>query len=260
MCVKSGKGTRVHKAIVWRFKELRRTSSTQDRVRELAHRGEPEGMVLSAREQSSGRGRYGRTWLSPVGGLYMSVLLRPARSDGLQLIPLIGALAVMEGIRVCTGADSRLRWPNDVVIGGKKLAGVIAEAEHVGGRVRSVILGIGVNCNLAPTRLGEYSQHSTTLMAVLGRRIRIGALKREIARSLQPVYSEWNKGADEAIIGRIELALDTLGRRVTFETNEGRRGTARAERLLSDGALLVRRRGGTHTVLRAEQIGWLRDV
>ena len=123
-------------------------SSTSDVASALAEGGAPEGVVVVANAQSAGRGRHGRVWASPPGaGLYVSVVLRP----GERIIPMVtiaAGVAVVEGIRAATGLRSQLKWPNDVYLGPRKVAGVFAEAGATAGgglTIGHVVLGLGIN-------------------------------------------------------------------------------------------------------------------
>jgi BirA family biotin operon repressor/biotin-[acetyl-CoA-carboxylase] ligase len=120
--------------------------STSDRLKELARAGAPEWTVVLADEQSGGRGREGRTWHSPAGGLYLSVLLRP-RFEWAGLVPLAAGVAVAEAVAE-QGVGVELKWPNDVLVAGRKVAGILAEAVSGAGGVVWVALGIGLNVSL----------------------------------------------------------------------------------------------------------------
>jgi len=120
-----------------------RLVSTNDRVKELARGGAAEGAVVLADEQTGGRGREGRSWSSPPGGLYLSVLLRPGEGAP-GLLPLAAGLAVADAVAE-SGVSTLLKWPNDVVAGGRKLAGILSEASTGGGGLEWVVVGIGVN-------------------------------------------------------------------------------------------------------------------
>jgi BirA family biotin operon repressor/biotin-[acetyl-CoA-carboxylase] ligase len=126
--------------------------STNDRLKEEARAGAPEWTLVLADEQTAGRGRQGREWTSPRGNLYLSVLLRPAFGRP-GLIPLMAAVAVAEALAE-EGIEARVKWPNDVQAGGRKLAGILSESTSVSSApLEWVVVGIGVNLVSAPAEL-----------------------------------------------------------------------------------------------------------
>ena len=128
--------------------------STNDVVRERALAGAPEGLVIRAEEQLAGRGRHGRGWASPPGNLYASLLLRPARplADAASLSLVVG-LSLAEAIASAGNLDPRLKWPNDVLLGGAKLAGILLENVGDQPAAPALIAGLGVNIRSAPAGL-----------------------------------------------------------------------------------------------------------
>ena len=130
--------------------DLESCASTNDEAARLARAGAGHGTIVIAHRQDAGRGREGRTWASPPGGLYLSAVLRP--SLPLALVPpmtLAIGIGLCDAVRSC-GAPATLKWPNDVLVGGKKLAGVLVEAQSRGGKLESVVVGIGVNLQATP--------------------------------------------------------------------------------------------------------------
>lgn len=133
-------------------------ASTMDVAHALAAEGAVEGTLVWARRQTGGRGRLGRTWESPEGGAYFSIILRPERpATEIPQLSLIAGLATTEAIRECANVSARVRWPNDVLLGGKKVAGILTEAKN-----GSVVLGIGVN---VATSLSDLPETATSLTA-----------------------------------------------------------------------------------------------
>ena len=132
-----------------------RLGSTNEAAARLAHADSPEGTLVMAEEQVSGRGRQGRSWHSPPGvGIWMSLILRPhIDPEKCTAIPLLGALAIASGIEQVTGARPHLKWPNDVYMEGRKVAGVLGESVVEGTRVRFAVLGMGINVNLPASAL-----------------------------------------------------------------------------------------------------------
>lgn len=145
---------------------LASTLSTQGDVLKLAEQGQAEGAVVIAEEQTGGRGRFGRQWFSPPGkGIWMSVLLRPDLP--LQHTPqltLLTGVAVCRAVRACSGADAGIKWPNDVLIDGRKVCGILLESTVEDHEVRYCIAGIGVDVNFDPE---DYPEDLTTIATSL---------------------------------------------------------------------------------------------
>lgn len=177
------------------LRALGSVSSTNDVAWAWAEAGCPEGTAVFAEEQVQGRGRHGRSWFSPRGrGLLMSVVLRPSGSGvGPAHITALAALAVAEAIEAEAGLDARIRWPNDVVLRDRKVAGVLAEFR--GCRVSPCVVGIGVNVNTKPEEFPEELRACATSLAMeAGRPFSREALAVAVLRSLERRYREAVKG------------------------------------------------------------------
>lgn len=139
--------------IDWKIHTYAQLPSTQDYVKELGDEGLPEGTVIQCLTQTKGRGRHGNTWTSPMGGLYMSVLLRPECGAGiagqLSFVVAVALSAAMDEV-LATGRKKTLKWPNDILIDGKKCAGILLESGMSGAMVNWLAVGIGVNILSAP--------------------------------------------------------------------------------------------------------------
>lgn len=225
-------------------------ASTQERARELARAGTPHGTLVVAGEQKGGRGRLGRHWGSPQGGLWMSLVLRPGLVAGLAARITQTAAVGVAGALLEIGVEARIKWPNDLLVGGKKICGILAESGvGIGGRLDYVILGIGMNANLDPSDLGVIDREVTTIRHELGWDV-------DLLLLLSVVFSNL-----DATFGRIEdfeTVLDgwrnlncTLGEKVRVrrfgETVEGR-----AVDLTKEGALLLATPGGTVEMFEGE--------
>jgi BirA family biotin operon repressor/biotin-[acetyl-CoA-carboxylase] ligase len=137
----------------WRVQVLGTTPSTQDLVKNLADTGEPEGLAIQSLQQTGGRGRHGNTWTSPMGNLYMSVLLRP-KASAMQAgqMAFVVALALSEAIDeiIKQGPVKTLKWPNDILIDGRKVSGILLESKLKGAQLDYLVVGTGVNIFTAP--------------------------------------------------------------------------------------------------------------
>lgn len=241
--------------IKWSFERVGRTDSTQEVARKLAGSGAEEGTVVVALTQTSGRGRKGRAWLSPAGGLYMSLILRPKRSGGVQLLPLVGSFAVADGIKKDTGIVPFVRWPNDVLVGGKKVAGVIAECAYRGKNLTYAIVGVGINCNAATESLGEYAPFSTSIAEELGVEVDLTILRDKVLECFARIYAEWERSGK--VVERRKEWISTIGRKVEI-TRGHQTKVYLAEDVKGDGSLIVRS-GKDRTVLRVEEVERLRE-
>jgi BirA family biotin operon repressor/biotin-[acetyl-CoA-carboxylase] ligase len=233
-------------------------SSTSDVAAALAERGAAEGLVVAANMQSAGRGRLGRTWASPPGaGLYVSVLLRPSRLV-LPLVTIAAGVAVAQGIEASTGLHAQLKWPNDVCVGPRKLAGVLAEAHanaSDGASVPYVVLGFGINV-LPAAYPPDVALRATSLEGELGRHVDRGLVFVECLSALAQRYADLIHGHTAAVIAAWrERAATTLRRRVRFET-AGAQLEGVAEDVDETGALLVRTTSATIRVTSGE-VNWL---
>ncbi|MEZ0394776.1 MAG: biotin--[acetyl-CoA-carboxylase] ligase [Desulfurococcaceae archaeon] len=209
--------------------------STQDLARELAEAGAREGTVVIAGVQARGRGRLGRHWHSGEGGLWMTLVLRPELGAP-QLLTLGAGLALARSIRRALGIEAELKWPNDVLYGGKKLAGILAEASAESGRVRYVLLGVGVNVNNEVP--SELKGLATSLREAIGVPVPRTLVLKGFLEEFDEVYGLLAEGRGREVLEGWAALSSTIGRRVKVILREGElEGIARG--LGDDGSLLV---------------------
>lgn len=208
---------------------LQQVSSTQDEARRLVESGEGKaGHVIVADEQREGRGRFGRAWLSAVGGLYATFIV--ARHE---LIPLLSGIAVLRAL-ARFGVDVRLKWPNDVVVDGLKLAGILIETAG-----DAALVGIGIN-------LAEAPLETVTSLRAVGGTARRGEL-------IVAIWEEMSEAeASEDVLRSYREHLTTLGRpvRMTLEGGETIEGTA--VNVDAEGRLLVETASGVRAISSGE--------
>jgi BirA family biotin operon repressor/biotin-[acetyl-CoA-carboxylase] ligase len=232
------RGTRVIGRDVHVFQE---TSSTNDVVDRLARDGVAQGAVVFAESQTKGRGRLGRKWVSPSGkGLWFSVLLRPElRPQDATRLTIIAATALARALRNYELAPS-IKWPNDILIGDRKLAGVLTELAAEIDRIRYVILGIGINVNAAVSDFPpDLRSVATSLRIETGAAVRRAELAANIIRELDFDYDRLCRGEFPSIADEWAEQCATLGRRVAIRIGE-RTVYGQAEALDDSGALLLR--------------------
>lgn len=222
------------------------TTSTNDVVEKLARDGVKEGVVVFAESQTKGRGRLGRVWQSPTRkGLWFSVLLRPKlRPQEATQLTVISSTALRRAIKTVTGLTADIKWPNDLLIGGKKVVGILTEMSAEVDRVRHIIIGIGVDVNQDANEFpAELRKIATSLKLEAGEEICRAELATEILRELDVDYARIGAGKFSEVADEWEAACVTIGKNVTVHTGVLKfRG--RAEALDDDGALLVRTEHG----------------
>lgn len=225
---------------------FQQTTSTNDLVEMLARGGVKEGAVVFAESQTRGRGRLGRSWVSPAGkGLWFSVLLRPKlRLECVTQLTIAAATALSRAIRSQTDLRPEIKWPNDLLLAGRKVAGVLTELTAEPGAIKHVILGVGVNVNLAPDDFPrELGKLATSLRIECGHSLDRGALAAAILQELDTDYARLTSGGFESLADEWESQCTTLGREITIAMGE-RCFRGRAESLDPGGALLLRTHHG----------------
>jgi BirA family biotin operon repressor/biotin-[acetyl-CoA-carboxylase] ligase len=222
------------------------TTSTNDLVERMAQDGVTEGMVVFAESQTRGRGRLGRRWSSPSRkGLWFSVLLRPAiRPQRTTQLTVGTAVALVSAILNVTGIQSEIKWPNDILIRGKKVAGILTELSAELDSVKHVILGIGVDVNVKASEFpAELRTIATSLSIELGKMVNRAELAADILHELDGVYRTICAGDFEKVADQWEQSCSTVGHNVAIRVGD-RVIRGRAESLDNEGALCVRTEHG----------------
>ncbi len=187
-----------------------RLTSTMDAARQAARQGAPEGTIVIANEQTNGRGRLKRVWLSSNGCIAMSLILRPQLAQVPSLI-MAASLAVMHTIESVTGLKSEIKWPNDIMIRGRKVCGILIENDLQGKRVNHSIIGIGINVNLRLADFLEIQSIATSLSDELGKDVSRLSIVRALLFELERLYLE---STAESVYEEWRDNLITLGKRV----------------------------------------------
>jgi BirA family transcriptional regulator, biotin operon repressor / biotin---[acetyl-CoA-carboxylase] ligase len=225
------------------FKE---TASTNDVVERLARDGAKEGVVVFAESQTKGRGRLGRKWHSPAGqGLYFSVLLRPKlRPVEATQLTVVAATALVRAIEAATPVRPVIKWPNDLLVGGRKIAGVLTELSAELDTIKHLILGIGLDVNqTAKDFAPEIREVATSLRIAGGESVSRPELATRILREFDRDYARICGGGFEGLADEWETRCTTIGQNVAIRIGE-RILKGRAESLDADGALLIRTQHG----------------
>jgi BirA family biotin operon repressor/biotin-[acetyl-CoA-carboxylase] ligase len=222
------------------------TTSTNDVAEKLARDGVKEGIAVFAESQTRGRGRLGRKWISPARrGLWFSVLLRPdLRPQETTQLTVASANALARAVQSETGLKPEIKWPNDLLIRGRKVAGILTELSAELDHVKYVILGIGVDVNLNASEFpADLRKTATSLKIEVGRAVSRPELAVGILRELDRDYALVTTGAFGTVADEWEERCSTLGHNVAIRIGD-RQLRGRAESLGEDGALLLRTEHG----------------
>jgi BirA family biotin operon repressor/biotin-[acetyl-CoA-carboxylase] ligase len=228
-------------------------SSTMDLASTLAHDGAQHGAVVVADEQTAGRGRRGAVWASPPGaGLYLSFVARPGAGSlsTLSLLTLAAGVAVRDGVTAVTGLMADLKWPNDLIVGKRKLAGILAEGIAIGTPGQAVVIGVGVN--LQPAAYPpDVSARATSIEGELGRSVDRGEVFAAVLISLWDRLALLPQSPGDILQAWRRASPSAIGTRVEWD---GRHGvTAGVD---ESGALLVTSAGRTERII-AGDLRWM---
>ena len=214
----------------------RRLPSTMKVATERARQGVAEGTTIIAGEQTGGRGRLGRLWLSPPGNIALSVILYPDL-DYLPSLVMLASLAVVRAIKAVTGLKANISWPNDVLINGRKVCGILVESDVWGGEVAYAVVGMGMNVNLDAVDFPDISSTATSLRAETGGELSLVDIIRQLLLDMEGLYITLQVGG--SVYEEWRDSLVTLGRQVTVTSvKTSQQGIA--ESVDRDGALRLR--------------------
>jgi BirA family biotin operon repressor/biotin-[acetyl-CoA-carboxylase] ligase len=232
--------------------------STNNYAKTLAMEGAVSGTVIVADEQTGGRGRLGRSFQSPKGkGIYVTELFRPQLSPA-QAVNLTAyvAVALCDGIQEATGVRPAIKWTNDIVLGGKKLCGILTEmaVEGESGTLQYIITGIGINANHTPEDFSpDVRPMATSLMQQLGHPVNRGKLCACFLNALETMYAHWEKGEDGGYWQRYRSDCLTLGKPVRLIRGD-KTEEAFAEDIDRDFGLIVRHPDGRRETVTTGEV------
>jgi len=226
-----------------------------DDARREAEAGAAEGTVVLAEEQTKGRGRFDRAWVSPAGkNLYLTIIMRPPM-ERLRSLSVVTPLAVTRAVEETTSLAPRIKWPNDVLVDGRKLSGILIESEIAGESVKYALVGPGINVNFDVEQSPEIAKIATSIKGELGREASREQLLAAFLNRFEVLYEEAAKG--DRVLEQWRSRLDTLGREVKVRFGEQiYEGTA--EGVDRDGNLIVVKSDGGRVVVEAGEVT-LRD-
>lgn len=239
-----------------RMEHAMSVGSTNEMVRQLAEAGWPHGGMFVAEQQETGKGRLGRQWVSPKGGIWFSVILRPDLPPSeAPVLTLAGGVAVAEALAV-HGFDARLKWPNDILIGEKKVCGILTEMSGEMERIGYIVMGVGLNANFKVDELPkDVRGKATSLLDEKGSPVDRKVLITDILKLLEGLV---NKGPKE-ILTRWKARSATIGKRVRIQTQKGAI-EGMAKDLDKSGALVLKLDSGEEQTIYSGDCEHLRDA
>lgn len=243
-----------------RVEFLETVDSTNTRAKQLAELGEPEGTLVVAEEQTAGKGRRGRGWASEPGiGIWMSLILRPQlKPQQAASVTLVAAMAVAKGIRECCGLETGIKWPNDVVINGKKVCGILTETSSEPDYIHYAVPGIGINAN-TPEFPEELRDRATSIYLETGKKTDRNALIAAVMNAFSDYYRRYLETADLSLLkDEYDAMLVNMNREVLIlygmvedaDPEKSEKGVAKG--IAPSGALLVETEAGLKEVLSGE--------
>ncbi|MBA3061458.1 biotin--[acetyl-CoA-carboxylase] ligase [bacterium] len=227
---------------IFYFPELK---STNIMAKEKAlHRagGIDEGTLIIAERQSAGKGRLGREWFSPVGGIWLSIILYPKLSPSyISRITLMTAVAVVKAIKICTQIESQIKWPNDILINEKKVCGILTEMSAELDIINWVVVGIGINVNIDHRDFPEDIQENTiSLKEILGKEVLRVKLVQVFLQEFEKYYEILKRREFSSILKEWKLCSHTLGKKIKVDMGE-RIITGKAMDINESGALILKK-------------------
>lgn len=230
---------------IYYFPELK---STNIRAKEKALHGAEEiseGTLIVAERQSAGKGRLGREWFSPVGGIWFSVILYPQLSPSyISRITLMTAVAVVKSIKICTQIKSQIKWPNDILINEKKVCGILTEMSAELDIINWVVVGIGINVNIEHREFPEDIQENTiSLKETSGKEISRVKLAQTFLQEFEKYYEILKRREFSSILKEWKLYSHTLGKKIRVDIGE-RIITGEAVDINEEGSLILKKEDG----------------
>ena len=229
-----------------KFHYFSEIASTNSHARELAEAGAGEGEIVIAEAQSAGRGRLGRRWASPpYANLYFSVILKPQLAPAhVPQVTLMAAVALADTVAAFVPDEPAIKWPNDILVGGKKLAGILTELSCDAERVHYVVLGVGVNLNYPVQMMPEEIRaRATSVFELTQKTVSRESFLKRLIQALDRCYGELEASGFSALAARWEARFGLRGRRVRVELL-GQTVIGWAKGIDQDGALLLEDNSG----------------
>lgn len=229
------------------------TDSTNTRAKDLAARGAPEGTLVISERQTKGRGRKGRSWFSPSqGGIYTSLILRPSISPSeAPKITLLSAVVVAETLRSLTGLSAIIKWPNDILINGKKIAGILTEMSTEMDSIDHIVVGLGLNVN-TPSFPDDIREKATSIFIETGKHFPRVRFIQEYLKWYEEYYEIFKRTGFEPVIKRWKELTNIIGQRITVEM-VSKKYSGEVQDIDKDGVLILKdNKGKSHRIFSGD--------
>ena len=233
--------------------------STQNQALKIANEPENNGAVIIAATQTGGKGRTGRKWISPKGGIWFSIILHPKFDISITtLFPIASSLALSKAIENTFEITPELKWPNDLTINGKKIAGILVDAAFESNKIESLVLGVGINFNvdikaIKKTLKDTPNFYGVSSLSEQNKKVKPIQLVQNFFVELEKIYELLNKKQTKKIILEWTKRSSTLGKNVEINTTDGKI-KGKATKIDEDGALIISNKSKTYKVIAGDVI------
>jgi len=233
--------------------------STQNQAMKMVNESKKEGIIIIAEKQTGGRGRSGRKWISPKGGIWFSIILHPKFDiSNTTLFPIASSLALSIAIQKTCKVSTELKWPNDLTIKGKKLAGMLIDASFESNKIENLVLGVGINFNVNVKEIENELKKTPNFYGVSSLNDQKNkSTQIELIQSflleLEKVYEELNKNQIKKTIAEWTKRSSTIGKKVEMNTHDGKI-TGKAIKIDEDGGLIIKNKEKTSKVFAGDII------
>ena len=226
--------------------------TTQNFAMSIASKKNEDGSVVISKKQTGGKGRMNRKWKSPIGGIWMSIIIHPKFDVRYAtLVPIATSLAICIAIEKTLKINTKLKWPNDVTVKGEKVAGVLINASMISNQIENMVLGIGINFKINPNELKNSIKKTPNFYGVatlVKKNQNMSPLVKQFLYELENVLQLINSGQIKKIINGWTKRSSTIGRNVSIITNEGHK-SGKAIRIDNEGGLIISKGKKTDRVL-----------
>ena len=233
--------------------------STQNKAVKIADNAENNGVMIVAAKQTGGKGRSGRKWISPKGGIWISIILHPKFDISITtLFPIASALALSKAVEKTFKIVPELKWPNDMTVSGKKLAGMLVDVSMESNKIESIVLGVGINFDVdvkfvEKSLKGTLNYYGISSLSQQKKKVKPVKLVQTFLVELEKIYEMLNKKQTRKILSEWTKRSSTIGRNVEINTNNGKI-KGKAIKIDEDGALIISENGKTSRIIAGDVV------